>query len=206
MTDWFRRLADVPGIGYQGSDKVNRSRLPGSNLVPETRVYDFDGKRRQSLFWPTAGGETSASPAQQWQTRPQKGETAAQTALRQLEEALELPGELADYHFRLQHCHDELWKYRREEPWVLPIIERLCWLDIQLIETYPAIITYESQDRQRHYYQVSAFERLITLYEREGFLYEALDVAKRAVRFENAQHALERLQTRLTILVAEANS
>lgn len=154
MEKWFRRLAEVPGVGYEGSPSVDRSQLPGHDATPKIERYNYDGERHVSVMWPMKDGSTSASPAHRWETKPRRGETEAQTALRQLRETLELPGTLSDYHFAIQHCHDALRGDAREEPWVLEEVERLCWLDIRLIENYPQTITNE-YGGDRTYFGVS---------------------------------------------------
>jgi hypothetical protein len=202
MIKWFRRLAEIPGVRYDTPPGITRVHLPGHNLVPEQHTYEFDGRRHESLSWRTKEGSTSASPAHNWQTEPRPGESAAQTTLRQLYETLELPGVPSDYHFAIQGCHESLWKNRREEPWVVEQIERLCWLNIQLMEACPEAISSE-REGEAQYYSVSAFNRLIGLYEHEGYLKEALEVARRAVRFNQAQHEFESLQQRVAQLEAE---
>lgn len=202
MPKWFRRLAEIPGVRYNTPQGINRLQLPDHNILPELHTYGFDGRRRESLYWQTRKGSTSASPAQSWQTEPRPGESPAQTGVRQLYEALELPGEPSAYHFAIQNCNEMLWKYRREEPWVVELIEWLCWLDIQLIEACPEAISFDRDDETR-YVNVLAFDRLISLYEREGYLREAIKVARRAVRFNQSQHDFESLQERIAQLEAE---
>lgn len=211
MEKWFPRLGDVPGIEYV-NEAVDRTRLAGHDAIPRIERYEFDGRVHESMYWPTKDGSTSASPSKTWEARPLQGETAGQTALRQLREALELPGTLTDYHFAIQHGHDELRDNAREEPWVFEEVERLCWLDIKLIEQYPETITLEPitiQDEEiaklaierrgeRRFFAVSAFHQLIGLYEREGYLKEALEVAKLAERFEQCQGKTEELKERIS--------
>ena len=211
MEKWFPRLGDVPGIGYV-NEAVDRTRLAGHDAIPRIERYEFDGRVHESMYWPTKDGSTSASPSKTWETKPLEGETAARTALRQLREALELPGTLTDYHFAIQHGHDALRSNAREEPWVFEDVERLCWLDIKLIEQYPATITVEPitiQDEElaklaaerrgeRKYFAVSAFHQLMGLYEREGYLNEALEVAKIAERFEQCEGKTEELKERIS--------
>jgi hypothetical protein len=202
MPKWFRRLAEIPGVQYNTPQGINRLHLPDHNLVPELHSYDFDGRRHESLYWQTREGSTSASPAHSWQTKSRPGESSAQTALRQLYETLELPGEPSDYHFAIQNCNETLWKYRREEPWVVEHIEWFCWLDIQLLEACPEAITFD-REGEIQYANVLAFYRLISLYEKEGYLTEALEVARRAVRFNQSQPDFESLQERIAQLEAE---
>ncbi|MEK6282525.1 MAG: hypothetical protein AABN95_19360 [Acidobacteriota bacterium] len=211
MEKWFPRLGDVPGIEYVNK-AVDRTRLLGHDAVPRIEQFEFDGRVHESMYWPTKDGSTSASPAKTWETKPLEGETAGQTVLRQLRESLELPGTLTDYHFAIQHGHDELRANAREESWVFEEVERLCWLDIKLIEQYPETITLEPitiQDeemaklaterrRERRFFAVSAFHQLIGLYEREGYLNEALEIAKIAERFDQCEGKTDELKERIS--------
>jgi hypothetical protein len=206
MIHWYKSLADVPGVDYGPSPGVNRSTLPGYNVVPKLHTFEFEGNRHESLEWPTPSGTTSASPASQWTTKPREGESPSQTALRRMREALELPGQTSDYHFAIQGCGEMLWKNRSEESWVIQELERLYWLDIRLIEAHPETISFEREGKQS-YFQVAAFNRLVYLYKREGYLHEALIVARRAVKFDQQQGTLEELQQRIAALELEdANS
>jgi hypothetical protein len=196
---WYHRLADVPGVGYTGSSGVSRARLPGHDSTPRVETFDFDGRRQQSLRW--SGGTTSASPASQHMDSDLKAVPTAKL-LSDLTEALELPGEPQDYHFAIQSTSQELWRRRRDEPPVLEETERLFWLDIRLIEACPNAVTDEYND-DRRFYEVRAFRSLILLYQAEGAILEALDVARRAARFDQQQPLLEELETRLAVLRAE---
>ena len=213
MEKWFPRLGDVPGIEYVNR-AVDRTRLLGHDAVPRIEQFEFDGRVHESLYWPTKDGTTSASPANTWETKPLENETDGQTALRQLLESLELPGTLSDYHFAIQHGHDALRIKAREEPWVFEEVERLCWVDIKLIEQYPETITVEPitiQDEElaklanerrgeRKFFRVTAFHQLISLYEREGYLKEALEVAKIAERFDQCEGKTDELKERISRL------
>ncbi|HEY4036998.1 MAG TPA: hypothetical protein VGL94_23825 [Ktedonobacteraceae bacterium] len=165
-------------------------------------------KPREYLTWPmiTGSGSTSASPTKQWTAQPQNtrnGETTAQTRLRQLYESLELPGELADYHFVIQGCCSVLWGLRREESWVLAEIERICWLDIRLIQVYSDIV---QANNDQGFLSVLPFRYLISLYEQEGYLPEALQVAEIAVKFNQELSALDRIKSRIANLESEGTS
>jgi hypothetical protein len=117
-------------------------------------------------------------------------------------EGLELPGEGTDYHFLIQGCAKELWGRRRDEPDVLEEVERLCWLDIQLVESLPEAVMDEFSDEPR-FYQVLSFDILIDLYEREGFLHEALEVADRAARHGQGFADRDRLAERIAAVETE---
>jgi len=217
---WYRRLAEVPRIGYEPDPSIDRTKLPGHDAVPRIHRYEFDGKQHESLDWPMKNGTTSASPSQSWETKTRRGESECKTTLRQMREALELPGKLSDYHFAIQNCHDSLKRFAREEPWVLEEVERLCWLDIRLISEYPETITLEpiaisdkelakiaaERRGERHFFSVSAFHQLMGMYEREGYLREALQVAKIAERFEQCSGKVEEIIERLDRINAEANT
>jgi hypothetical protein len=218
MEKWFRRLAVVPGIDYIPDPTINRSLLPGHDAVPKISQFEFEGKPHESIQWPTEGGSTGLSPAQGWKTQPRESETEAQTALRQLREALELPGTLSNYHFVIQGCYDALRRFARTEPWVLEEVERLCWLDVRLVSRYPQTITLEpitiadqelaklASERRgnRQFYSVLAFHQLITMYDGEGYLREALEVAKIGQQFEQCPGKVEEIEERLRLLEAEA--
>ncbi len=196
-TRWFKRLADVPKLAYEGVPEVDGTKLPGFDLEPEISVYEFEGKEHSGLMW---SNYTSASPAKSHSLDSQTADASPRTLLRRLEEALELPGELLDYHFAIQTCATSLYKMHPEHPEVLQDIERLCWLDIELVEAYPEIIEFEPGKR----FRVSTFESLLHLYEREGYLHEAMEVAERGLRCgQDLTGRLEDLRKRLTAMGAE---
>ena len=201
MEKWFRCFSEIPGIKYTNNPNV-RPLLPEQSLVPRSASYEIANAHRGYLIWPMLSGTgiTSASPAKQWITQPRKGETPAHASLRHLYESLELPGELLDYHFLIQGCCSVLWRLRREEPFVLTKIEQLCWLDIQLIQAYPSIIQVKNE---QGFLTVTMFQHLLSLYEQEGYLFEALRVAEIAVKFHQQMPALERIKSRVVNLEAE---
>jgi hypothetical protein len=198
---WFRRLADVPGLSYEGSRTVDRTKLPGHDLEPEVREYRFEGELRRRLQWPTPeGGSTSASPVHQRVFRSVDQATTLET-LRRLEETLELPGELSDYHYAIQNVCETIYKRRREDLSLLEEVERLCWLDIELFEAYPKMVEYEPGQ----FPHVFAYKRLVVLYEGEGYFREALEVAERGLKMgqEHISAVAERLRLILKELEAE---
>jgi hypothetical protein len=199
--EWFRRFGDIPGVDYAGDPRIDRSKLPSHDDVPKVLTYEFDGKRQKSLSWPLEGGSGSASPAHRHRSID-KGDAPASELLLNMMEGLELPGTASDYHFIIQGCAERLWARRRKEPQVFEIVEGLCWLDIRLIEARPNSISMEL-DTETTFFRVIAFQRLIDLYEREGFLGKALDVATRAVAFQQGDLYAQRLQERIAALEAE---
>ncbi len=199
---WFKSLADVSGVSYVTPHGIDRAALPGHDAVPEVFEYGFEGVERRGLWWSTPdGGKTSASPAQQRAYEDQE-EATARDKVRRLREALELPGTVSDYHFAVQQAAETAYKERREDPPALvEEAERLWWLDIELIEAHPRTLEYSPGE----FYRVAAYERLARLYEGEGYLHEALEIAERGlgVGQEHLSPAVERLRANLAELEAE---
>lgn len=203
MRQWFVRFGDIPGVEYAGSAQVDRDKLPGHNARPSIQIYESNGKREESLSWPVRAGGTgsSSSPAFSYAFADIRDLPIA-ALLQRLAEGLELPGTPSDYHFLLQNTANELWRQRRDAPEVLEHVESLCWLDIRLVETCPEYFMADRESGPR-FYQLLAFSILITLYEREGFLHEALAVADRAAPFEQAADERQQLLTRIAAVEAE---
>jgi hypothetical protein len=201
MTEWFRRLADVPGAGYPGSPGIDRTRLKGHDAVPEVHSFVHEGKRLESLSWLGRGRNTSASPAHELAFQSGQDESTA-AVLRRVARALELPGEVSDYHFCIQGAVEALWSRRRDEPEVYDEIEGLCWIDLQLLEARPDFLTVDRAG-EPGYLRVTTIERLITLYELEGFLAEALEGAERAERLHQGEERVHRLRQRIAQVEAE---
>lgn len=197
-TTWYRRLADIPGIGYAGDDAL-RARLPDRDAKPRVERFEFDGERTTTLSWRTSAGEGSTSPVQSLAHATRQNELSDEARARVLT-ALELPGEPGDYHFAIQGVADLLWDRRREEPQHLPFVEWLSWLDVRLVEAHPEAVR-ASPDKDE-YFRITALHRLVDLYEREGFLREALAAAERFARFRPRVDISE-LRVRVARLNAE---
>lgn len=202
MPEWYCRFGDIPGIAYNPPPHINRSRLAGHDAVPEVEVYELEGERKESLWWPTKDGGSSASPVHE-RAFGSASDVSTATLLRRTYEALELPGEPSDYHFLIQGCADDLWSRRREEPGVVAEVERLCWLDVRLVQARPDAVRDEYSADER-FYGILAFGRLIEIYEREGFLAEALEVAELAARYGQCQDDRRRIMLRIEAVRAEA--
>jgi hypothetical protein len=205
LPEWFRRFGDIPAIAYDARELVDRSKLSGHNAIPEVHVFEFEGERQETLWWPEEeDAGTSASPAHR---RAFGGEGDGSTAglLRNVYEGLELPGEPSDYHFLLQGSAEQLWGRRREEPNVIAEVEKLCWLDIQLAQARPDAVT-SKYSAEQSFYSIQAFPQLIKIYEREGFLVEALHVAELAARFDQEEDARQRLVQRIEAVEAETSA
>ena len=93
--------------------------------------------------------------------------------------------------------------YSQQEPWIFAELERLCWLDIRLVQAYPDIMQINNA---RAFLSITTLQHLITLYEQEGYLYDALQVAEIAVKFNQQLPALERIKSRIANLEAEEAS
>jgi hypothetical protein len=200
--EYFPRLAAVPGIAYSGPPDIDREKLPGAKAKPRTRPLSFEGKPESFLSWETEdGGITSQSPAAA-RASSDRDTTAPSVVLRRVYEALELPGSVADYHFALLSAYQLLRKHCRSNPGLLEEFERLCLLDLSLVQARPEAImhgTYEKPIMAR----VPAVEHLIHLYEREGFLEDALAVARIAAACGKGTDDQNRLMKRIQELKAE---
>ncbi len=199
--EWYRRLADVPRVSYAGSSTFDHTNLDGHGYEPEVHEFEFDGRVHRRFSWPSAeGGSTSASPVHQRAFGRDK-ESSPGAELHRLEETLELPGELSDYHFAIQGTVKTIFDERRQDFALLEKVERLCWLDIALIEAHPEIAEYESGK----FFRVVGYELLMRLYEGEGYFAEALEIAERSTRLgqEYSHDRAERLRKRLAELEAE---
>ncbi len=198
--EWFGRFADIPGISYATPDGINRSKLKGASDRPEVISY---GEGQEALSWRSSGGSTSSSPAQSRASDSDMSAKSPAPLVRHLYETLELPGQPRDYHFAIQSVVDELWKRRRQDPGVFTLVERLAWLDVDLVRARPDTVTNEHGDTPR-FYRVTSFDRLITLYEREGAVQEALQVAEIAARFDQQEPKRDELAERLAAVAQEA--
>lgn len=195
---WGRRFAEFVE-SYQPPVAVDAARLAGRNDRPEVRSFEFDGEVTQSLSWPTADGSTSSSPAQRhW---VEADDPAAQLTV--LTEALELPGTASDYHFAIQGSVSELRSAAAANPDLLDVVERLCWYDLRLGLTDPDAVSM-LRDGEREWFRVTTLKVLVDLYEREGALREALEVARIAAgSFDQLQDRAATLAERLALAEGE---
>ena len=196
---WFRRLADAPGLSYEGSPTVDRRRLTGHDFEPEVLEFELEGESRLALEWPTSEGDsTSESPVYQRISDFDENPTPRE-ALRWLEETLELPGELSDYYDAIQVACRAIYEGRREDPSLLKEVERLNQLNIELVESYPKSVGLEPS-MQLHTFD---YERLVELYAGEGYFHEALEVAERGLRMSQGDFSLSLAAKRLRLVLEE---
>lgn len=179
--EWFKRLADVPGVGYRPPAGVRKA--PGHDAKPRFSRYNWAGENVVTTWWKVGDFEGSASPAQLHRIGDMKGRPISEI-LQGLYETLELPGLAADYHFAIQACTSFLWGRRHDEPFALESLIDLDLLDIRLLEARPSALTDEFPKGPQTYFVAEAFSRLVGIYTREGMIREALDIATRAIRFQ----------------------
>jgi hypothetical protein len=196
VPEWFRRFGDVPGVVYRPVEQVDRNSLPGCDDTPEVHAFRFDGHLKEALDWPAGDGSRggSASPAhyRAFSTFLDTRDVPTAALLRNVCEGLELPGEPPDFHFLIQGAADELWRRCHREPGLQDETERLCWLDIGLVQAR-ADAASDIVDGERRFYSISAFSALIQLYEGRGDLAEALEVAEVAAEHGQCEDARRRL-------------
>jgi len=130
-------------------------------------------------------------------------ESSSDELLDNLWKTLETPGEAADYHFAIQTTAGYLYGRRLDEPGILSWSEWLSWLDVRLIQAVPSAVWTEDADGSGTYYQVAAFHTLLDLYQREGFLGEALQVAEIARSFGQNADLRPQIEERIELLRAE---
>jgi hypothetical protein len=199
VPEWFRRFGEVPGVAYTPPEQIDRFSLSGRDDVPEVRTVRFDGKVKETLFWPAGDGSRGglASPAHRARSNFADLRNMPATAvLRNLYEGLELPGEPSDYYFLIRHAADELWRRRRDEPDLLGEVERLWWLDIGLVQARPDAVSFVIGGRRRFFSSAGFWrliQRLIQLYEERGDLSDALKVAEIASGYGKVEDVRQRL-------------
>lgn len=202
MVKWFRRVADIPGVSYTPNYHIDRINLVGNDFVPEVSAIEFAGKQKEILSWPSENGHgTITSPAGNRRALI-VGDVPASDILRNLYECMELPGEPADYHFMLQGCAEVLLKCGRAENILTSDMEWLCKLDISLVQAFPDAVIPIWDPEQRPT-SILCFEILIHLYERQGRVREALEIAEIASTFDECKDTLLRLRNDITLAKPE---
>ena len=194
-TVWFPRFGDIPGVTYTTPSTVKLARLKQRTMRPEQTQYR---DTPSMLMW----GSTSASPANQ-HFRDEDADASIEGVLTNVAEALELPGIASDYHFGIQGAIEWLYKRRHDTATVYDEVERLCWLDLQLIQSQPQAVSME-RDGKTQFFRVVAFQTLITVYSNEGALGDAVRVLDLARRFEQAESSTaEKVRSRHVSVLAE---
>lgn len=198
----FTRLADIKALGYVGPPDIDRRSLPYHDLQPKVSTSNFTGKEKSFVSWNLGNGVTaSQSPASAWAISETRG-VKLSDILRRFYEALELPGSAADYHDIIWRTAEALWDWRRDEPEVLVELERLWLLDLKLVETLHDM-ALNLEEELPYVTYVRATIHLIQLYEREGYISEALEVARRGAALGQVSGEVDRLEMLLKDLAAE---
>ena len=196
MAEWFRRAGDIPGFAYQAPILVDRDSLAGCDDIPEVQAL-FGDQKEETLSWPTGDGSRggSASPVhyRAFSAVPDYQTASIAAIVQNVYEGLELPGEPPDYHFLIQGSAEVLWRRHRKEPAAAEHVERLCWLDVDLILAHPNAAS-EIVDGIRRYFGITSLLHLIELYEDRGEFATALKAAEIASRFGQCEDARERLR------------
>jgi len=196
---WARRLEDMPGVNYNPPPGLDVSRLRYRDHEPQVGSSSYDGSA--ILDWPERDGEwSSASPASDHGDALYEEDVDAGEILRLLAECLELPGTPSDYHFLIVGAAEKLAGLAVREPRLLAEVERLCLLDLRLVQAREDII--RAPDRPEGWLHVRSFDALIRMYEQAGFLPEALEVALIAERYGQDGGRGEDLRRRLANDVA----
>ena len=78
LVDWFRRFGDIPGVTLAAAPDLDPRTLPGYGAVPEVHVFEFEGRRRETLMWPASDGGISTSPANRLTFADLRNVTAAE--------------------------------------------------------------------------------------------------------------------------------
>ena len=203
-------MGDIPGLNYEPPVAIDRRTLPNWDARPEVGRYERDGRQDEYLWWSYEEdgeeGQTSTSPANAFYGRSEQRNRSAPEVLDALWGALELPGTASDYHYAISGAVESMWRRRHAAPDVFAAYEELCWLDIRLIETVPAVTRIEDfadDENASRMYVVPAFSNLLGLYTREGRLRRAAEVADIARRHGLTGPQLDDFDARRAALEAE---
>ena len=209
--EWFDGLESVPGISWTPLVPVDVSRLCGARAWADVeRGPDFQGRPRLSVEWRlgTRGARFggSGSPAHQHEEAlASEEDLAPRDVARRVSEALAMPGTRSDYHFTMMAGWERLYSARQEEPSALRWVEALCLADVLLIELGPELVFPEHHWLQHEdtYPVFPAFERLSSLYQREGFLSPAVEIEYRCAALGSPRAAGDDALARRTALLEE---
>lgn len=211
--EWAPSLEAILGARWQPLVAVQSSRLRGRDARPHVRTLStFDGKPLEHVEWFDAAGrklsEDSGSPAVLHHRRALEGEErpSPYRIAEAISEMLELPGRRSDYHFGMLSAWDALFAARRQDHRVFGWIEALCLADIALLEQGPEQVfpdDYWHADEERTYPVFPAFNRLASLYQREGFLAATVELERRAAALGSTHAAGENAIERQAALLEE---
>jgi hypothetical protein len=167
---WYRRLADVPELGYESIGEVDRGSLPRRDHEPRRLL------RVGLVQWfAAASTEEYGDPAPVLAHIDHGYKLLPDVYLRTAAEALELPGTTADYHAALSIILDQLDRHLPGDHFLAAILT-LADVDIRLCRANPGLLHFSDEDLPRG--GVSALYRLSLA---EGFADDAsalIDIAE----------------------------
>jgi hypothetical protein len=231
--EWFRRLGDVPGLDYGPPVVVDREALPRHDAEPDNRDgISIGGYLSWGTVWEPVRPEEREPDDDEdggavWSRDLEAPVTeylreyldhdaehglarvraerplATPDLLRRLWEGLELPGRPYDYHVAIERVREMLFARRLDEAEVMETVESLAWLDVRLVLACPHAVLVQTDEGDEHFYGMSAFDALIRLYQTEGFMREALEVAELAERFPAPAKRVSDLRARLETIRSE---
>lgn len=183
--EWFRQLADVPGIVWQPPVAVDLDpHWTGAQpLIPAVEEADAD---YTFVTWIDASGNrltdqmVFASPAEAVSRQIEEGETTL-AVLTALSACLSLPGTRRDYFDALERGSSRLARLDDEDPTRMAWVEALLWLAVSLLRTglEETLVPFDAKVEERSVYlsaAASPYRTLVWLYQQEGFLKEAAAV------------------------------
>jgi hypothetical protein len=210
--EWFPSFDAIPGVTWEPLVPVDRSKLRGLDARPRVERRElYEGRSYDSVDWLTPeGGELddeSGSPAVLHQRKlDSERELAPRTIAKAISEMLELPGTRSEYHFGMLSAWGALYGARRRDPRAFAWIEALCIADISLMERGPELVFTEehwSDQEDRGYPIVPAFDQLSSLYQHEGFLAAAVAIEKRCAALGTSRPVGEGAIARQAALLEE---
>ena len=202
-TSWFPRFAEIPGVAYETPPGIDPTKVPGYGMTPEFSEFDSGGQHYESLMWEYGETQSSATPLQE--LLGEADVSSLDTLLTWCATGLEMPAEASNYHFHLLETCTQLHKMRRRDQGAIPELERVALLDLALIEAWPRAI-YNDYGDNPIFYSAPCFGYLIGLYEGEGALHEALEIAERAAAFGQEPDRREEIATRIAAIDAETQA
>lgn len=141
-------------------------------------------------------------------------ETGQDAHARLLRERLAAPGTVSDYVLAIAAYLEALWVARREMPEALEEMEHNFRLGLTLIELHADELSKWGHDGSPRPL-IWPFRQMCLVYEREGYLHEALDVAERAARLNTwftatSSHTrqagdVENIRARIALIAGESH-
>lgn len=209
--EWAESFASINGISWEPLVPiVDRSSLPGVDSRPRVERLDgLSGESYEHVTWSDERGklaEGGGSPASRHERHfANDKELAPQTVAKRVSEMLALPGSRSDYHFGMLNAWETLYAGRRQDVHVFDWIEALCLADISLMEQGPELVFAEDHwnNLDQDYPIFPAFQRLSSLYQREGYLADAVEIEKRCATLGAARPVGEEAIERQKALLEE---